>query len=331
LIRKIRVANPSNPRNPRCKKSAQSVKSAFHTRAQGKLLLTGEYFVLDGARALAVPVRFGQSLWVTEGDSIGKLNWQSLNPDGSVWFEAEFAWPDFLPLGASDENTAQTLAGILRACRRQNPSFFIENQSFCITTQNDFPREWGLGTSSTLIAALAKWAELDPYQILFETLGGSGYDLACAYAEGPILYHLEGKTPRIEAVTFAPNFFEQLYFVFLGKKQNSREGIARYRERVSQNPDILEQVSELTQQFLAAKTLTEFDAILLEHEQLIGQTIGLPRAKDLYFSDFWGEVKSLGAWGGDFVLVTSERPEVETRAYFRGKGLEVFLPWREMV
>ncbi len=312
-----------------------SSSSIFETRAQGKLLLTGEYFVLDGALALAVPVRFGQSLWVEEGDSVGKLSWQSQNPDGSIWFEAEFAWPDFQILNTTDESTAQTLAGILRACQRQNPFFFIENQSFRVFTQNDFPREWGLGTSSTLIAALARWAGVDPYKVLFDTLGGSGYDIACTYADGPIFYRLgEGKKPMVARLEVVPPFIthlaNHLYFVFLGKKQNSREGIARYRGRVSQNPEIIENISRLTQQFLAAKTLAELDSVLLEHEIIVSETLGLPRAKDLYFNDFWGEVKSLGAWGGDFVLVTSLRSEEETRRYFQQKGLAVFLPWREI-
>lgn len=278
-----------------------------------------------------MPVRFGQTLRVETGDSIGQLSWQSQNPDGSIWFEAAFMWPDFQITDASDEKTAKTLAEILRACQRQNPSFFIENQSFRVLTQNDFPREWGLGTSSTLVAALARWAGVDPYTILFETLGGSGYDLACAYAEGPILYQLEGQTPKIEPVVFAPEFSEQLYFIFLGKKQNSREGITRYRERAGENPEIIEKISWLTQQFLEAQTLEELEAILLAHEVLVSETIGLPRAKDLYFKDYWGEVKSLGAWGGDFVLVTSGRSEAETRAYFEQKGMEIIMPWRTMV
>ena len=307
------------------------VTSVFETRAQGKLLLTGEYFVLDGATALAMPVRFGQTFWVEEGDAIGKLSWQSQNPDGTVWFEAEFMWPDFQILSASDDQTARTLVGILQACQRQNLSFFIENQSFRVFTQNDFPREWGLGTSSTLIAALARWAAVDPYKILFETLGGSGYDLACAYAEGPILYRLEGQTPVVEPVHFAPAYADQLYFVFLGKKQNSRDGIARFREKAPQSPALLDKISGLTQQFLEAKTLEALEAAILEHEHLISETLGLPRAKDLYFSDFWGEVKSLGAWGGDFVLVTSARSEAETWAYFVQKGYEVCRPWQKMV
>ncbi len=305
----------------------------FETRAQGKLLLTGEYFVLDGATALAIPVRFGQTFSVAAGDTIGKLSWQSQNPDGSVWFSAEFMWPSFQILHASDESTAQTLASILRACQRQNTSFFIENQSFSVITQNDFPREWGLGTSSTLIAALARWAEVDPYKVLFDTLGGSGYDIACAYAEGPILYRLEpGEKPLVAQLQAVPLFLaDQLYFVFLGKKQNSREGIAHYRERVVQKPGIIEKVSQLTQQFLEARTLEELDAVLLAHELLISETLGMPRAKDLYFKDYWGEVKSLGAWGGDFVLVTSVQSEAVTRAYFERKGLEIIIPWQKMI
>ncbi|MEQ3661167.1 MAG: GHMP kinase, partial [Flavobacterium sp.] len=35
--------------------------------SNGKLLLTGEYVVLDGAKALAVPTKFGQSLSIESG------------------------------------------------------------------------------------------------------------------------------------------------------------------------------------------------------------------------------------------------------------------------
>ena len=303
----------------------------FETRAQGKLLLTGEYFVLDGATALAIPVRFGQRLRVEKGEVPGVVTWVSKNLDGSIWFEAEFQLKSFKILQASDETTVRTLAEILRACQVQKPDFFLDNQSFRVSTQNDFPREWGLGTSSTLIAALARWTGADPYKILSDTLGGSGYDIACAYAAGPILYRLEAPEPLVEPVEFAPDFLDHLYFVFLGNKQNSREGIARYRDRASKNPAIIEKVSQLTQQFLCAKTLTEFDAVLVEHEMLVSETIGLPRAKDLYFTDFWGEIKSLGAWGGDFVLVSSGRSGEETKAYFLEKGFEVFLGYEEIL
>ncbi|MBL7809436.1 MAG: hypothetical protein JNN28_16575 [Saprospiraceae bacterium] len=301
----------------------------FFTHAKGKLLLTGEYFVLDGAEALAIPVRFGQTLQVSVGEDIGKIHWQSRNPDDSVWFEATFCWPDFQVLYASDDKTANTLADILRACKRQNPAFFIENQSYIVTTQNDFPREWGLGTSSTLIAALSQWAGVDPYQVLFETMGGSGYDIACAYADGPILYQLQAQKPCIqESVLNGPT--EHLFFVFLGKKQNSRDGIARYRERVQQSPELITAVSDLTRQFLLATTLEKWESLIREHEQLIARTLELPRAKDLYFPDYPGEIKSLGAWGGDFVLATSGMTADDTKQWFRERGFPVCFSWPEL-
>ena len=306
--------------------------SLFQTRAFGKFLLTGEYFVMDGALALAIPLRFGQRLQVTPGGQAGKLGWESRNPDGSVWFDAVFSLPDFAILQTADKQIAETLAGILRQCYLQRPLFFAENQSFKVFTQTDFPREWGLGTSSTLIAALSRWCGADPYAVLFNTLGGSGYDIACAYADGPVLYRLSGQTPEIIPVV-APlfeAFSAQLYFIYSGKKQNSREGIARYRALKTGgfHPEAIE---KLTLGFLNAKTLTELETVIREHEMLVGEALQLSPVKAQFFQDYWGEVKSLGAWGGDFVLATSERPESETRTYFQQKGFNVVKPWKSMV
>lgn len=311
-------------------------QSPLTIRASGKLLLTGEYFVLDGALALALPVRFGQTLEVGTGGlgSPSHLHWQSLDADRTCWFSASFDLADFSPIEFSDEKTAHTLQAILQKCRQQNPEFLsstVNRPPSTVSIRADFPRKWGLGTSSTLIAAVAKWAGVDPYKVLFETLGGSGYDIACAFAEGPILYQLDGQQPEIQDVAFYPDFADQLYFVFLGQKQDSREGIRRYRERAGQLAHLLPEISDLTRRFLAARTLPELDAVIVEHENLVAAALDLPRAKSLYFNDFWGEVKSLGAWGGDFVLVTSPRPEAETRCFFNEKGFDTFLPYREML
>ena len=303
----------------------------FETRAQGKLLLTGEYFVLDGALSLALPVRYGQTLQVLPSEKPGRLTWTSRDADGTVWFQAEFALPGLVPLSSTDPKTADILATVLKACRQQRPAFLSESTAFEVRTANEFPRAWGLGTSSTLIAAIAVWADVDPYPVLFDTFGGSGYDIACAYAPGPVLYHLEGQTPWIRTVVFEPVFAGQLYFVYLGKKQDSRAGIERYRERMKDNLARIGEVNDLTQAFLTADSLPAVEQVIREHENLIGEALGLVRAKDLYFNDFWGEIKSLGAWGGDFVLATSDRPEAETQTYFSSRGFFVFFPWREMV
>lgn len=297
--------------------------------AHGKLLLTGEYAVLDGALALAVPVRYGQALRATAGTEPGQLSWISLDQHGNCWFEARFSLDDLEAIQTTDIVIAGTLQQILRACRQKNPDFL--NTGCTVTTQTDFPREWGLGTSSTLIALLARWAEIDPYAVLFETMGGSGYDIACAFAGGPLLYALQNRHPHVEHIDFHPPFADHLFFVFLGKKQNSREGIRRYRELVQEKTGLVGLVSGITRQCLHCRDLPTFNRLLLEHERLIGQALGIPRAQELYFPDFPGVVKSLGAWGGDFVLAAGEGPPEETRAYFAEKGFSTCIPYRDMV
>lgn len=308
-----------------------SQSTLFETRANGKLLLTGEYFVLDGATALAIPLRFGQSLVVNSGSQPNGLVWESRDWDGSVWFSAEYELPYLGVVETSDRSVAEMLASIFRDCQRQNPLFLSGTQSIDALTSCDFPRAWGLGTSSTIIAAIARWAKVDPYPVLRNTLGGSGYDIACAYAESPLLYQLEREKPLVRYVAFEPVFTENLYFVYLDKKQNSREGIAHYREKSKDNAALIPEISNLTEKILNADTLEEFEINIREHEQLVGKVIEYPPLKLRLFPDYWGEIKSLGAWGGDFVLATSAKPEDETRHYFAGKGLRTVMRWKEMI
>ena len=57
--------------------------------SNGKLLLTGEYLVLEGATALAVPTKFGQDLSV-EKIKEPQLIGGSFTNKGDCWFEAVF-------------------------------------------------------------------------------------------------------------------------------------------------------------------------------------------------------------------------------------------------
>ncbi len=303
----------------------------FYTKAKGKFLITGEYFVLDGAEALALPLRFGQSLRVDPLADTSVLRWQAMDEEARLWFSTELSLPDFDILDTTDKTMATTLVQMLRSAQRQNAEFLAKPGGFQVTTQNDFPRQWGLGTSSTLIAALARWAKADPYLILSETLGGSGYDIACAYADGPICYQIKDGFPLAKPIQFDPEFRNALFFVYLGKKQNSREGIKRYQELVQNKTQISWEISRLTHEAITAKGLNAFESTLKEHEQLVSNALQLPCAKDLLFPDFWGVIKSLGAWGGDFVLATSEKSVPETKAYFEAKGYPVVLQWQEVI
>ncbi len=300
----------------------------FHSH--GKLLLTGEYFVLDGALALALPTKLGQSLQVTENES-NEISWTSYDADQSLWFEGVFSLPSGEFKKGIDIKLGERLAQIFQSIQLQKPDFLQQYKGLKIETRLDFPRQWGLGTSSTLIANLAQWAEIDPFLLLQQTFGGSGYDIACATAESLITYQLIDNQPIIKPTKYHKPFIKQLYFIYLGKKQDSRQGIAHYREKMKNQPELVQEISDLTQQFIDCQELSAFENLISQHEMLVSQTLELPRAKDLYFKDYWGEIKSLGAWGGDFILATSEKNDIETKFYFNERGYSVVLPYEEII
>ncbi len=314
--------------------------------ANGKLLLTAEYAVLDGATALALPTKFGQSLDTKPSESTD-CNWTSYDADGKIWFSATFDFDTFKRKTATDDGVATMLEKIFAAALHlKYDNTVAKNRGFTppqyltpfhAETRLTFPRNWGLGTSSTLIANIARVFKVNPYALLAATFGGSGYDIACATADAPILFQTENGSVSVGNAAFSPIFKQNLYFVYLGKKQNSREGIERYKTRkMAQNGKntegvYLKEITDLTTAFLTASDLKTFDKLIVQHENLIASLIELPRAKTLYFADFWGEIKSLGAWGGDFVLATSDRNTAETKAYFSKKGFETVLTYDEMI
>lgn len=305
------------------------MKHSFYSH--GKLLLSGEYAVLDGATALAVPTRLGQWLHVEITGTDG-MEWQSQNPDGSSWFTTRFQRDDFAhpaPLDTFPSGIKERLLYMLRAAVTLNPEFAKRLIGTRVVTQLEFPREWGLGSSSTLISNLALWAETDPYTLLEATLGGSGYDIAAARSSGPFLYTLgEGGIPIVQPSSFDPVFAGEIFFVYLNQKQDSREGISRYRNRPKPSADLLKTVTGFSLQLANAPDLTSFRRSLDAHEALLGEILGMEPLKKRLFPDYPGSVKSLGAWGGDFILATGSP---EDQDYFRQKGYSVIRPYRAFI
>ena len=297
----------------------------------GKLLLSGEYFVLDGAKALALPCKLGQVMNVRHARSDNpKLIWKSRDPDGKLWFEASFELWRFRLL--SDETPeALDLQNVLRQARAQNVHFLREEADVHVETKVEFPLDWGLGASSTLIYNIAQWAYVSPFELASKTFGGSGYDIACAQSMGPIIYSNASQMPEWQSVNFSPLFKDKLYFVHLNQKQNTRREIERYRSMEFENKKaVIERIDSLTMAMAEALDLQEFETYAQEHEELISKTLDLPRAQQLYFQDYWGAVKSLGAWGGDFALATSDKSDSETIRYFRQKGFQTILKYDQI-
>lgn len=300
----------------------------------GKLLLSGEYFVMDGASALALPTTVGQSMRVKYRPSYQPtLNWKSFDHSGKLWFESDYEFWHFRPIKLQENNPTQAmLSQVLNAVREQNPHFLRDDVDVMVETKIEFPLEWGLGSSSTFLYNIAQWAYVSPFELLKKTIGGSGYDIACAQAMGPIVYHkFEGK-PQWETASFNPSFAGNLYFLYLGQKQNSAREVLKYKERMIPGKEqIVSDLSLLTREMMAARELATFNRIIQTHEDIIAKALGFEKIKDKSFSDFWGEVKSLGAWGGDFALVTSDRDPSETRDYFARHGLTTLIPFGEIV
>ena len=307
--------------------------------ALGKLLLTAEYFVLDGAEALALPTSFGQSLKIIENNAENLIR-KSFDSHENIWFEGVFNPQNFDLLQSNDKTVGQTLSNILKKAHQlsiTHHSFPIIHKQ--IETHLTFPKDWGLGTSSTLIYTISQLFNVNPFDLLKETFGGSGYDIACAGANSPIIYALKNGEPAFEEVLFQPIFEDSLYFIHLGKKQNSREGIARYREKSRNTPRLqgsplgqyIDQISTLTLAFYCEEDLQNFEKLIVEHENIVASFIDLPRVQSLYFKDFWGQTKSLGAWGGDFIMATSDRGFEATEQYFKEKGFPTVLKYNEMI
>ena len=296
--------------------------------SHGKLLLSGEYVVLDGAISLAIPTKYGQSLVVEPIDE-PNLIWQSYDEKSAIWFENTFPITEITSgFSSSLDEISNTLIHILKSAKQLNPSFLNSTQGYLVKTRLDFPRQWGLGTSSTLINNIANWVQIDAFQLLKLTFGGSGYDIACAQHNQPITYQIKDDVQLVNEVNFNPRFKEHLYFVYLNKKQNSREGIAKYNTHKTSSTEVIQDISDITLKLISCQSLREFEILLKTHETIIANIIKQQPINEILFSDFPGSIKSLGAWGGDFILATSKDNPSE---YFKTKGFKIVIPYKDMI
>jgi mevalonate kinase len=303
------------------------MKKTFYSN--GKLLITGEYLVLDGAKAFALPTKKGQNLIIEEGIN-KEIIWKSYDADGSIWFENTLLFSDISKeINPENESVKNTLTTILHEAFKLNPDFILNSEGYTITTELGFPKSWGLGTSSTLINNIAQWLNIDAFTLLKNSFGGSGYDIACAQNDSPIVYKLEQGKPIVEKVSFSPDFTKNLYFVYLNKKQSSKSAIAAYNMNKKNNlPRTIALNDLLTSEVLNAATIQSFAAAIQKHEVQMSRILETQTIKESLFPDFNGVIKSLGAWGGDFVMAIATENPCE---YFISKGYETIIPYNEMI
>lgn len=294
--------------------------------AHGKLLLTAEYFVLQGAKAIALPLQYGQRMDVSEGGQDDVISWKAFMQEG-LWFSCDFQLPDLKIIHSSDAEKAVILQDALKTILKMNPQFELSG-GLDIHTKIDFHNQWGLGSSSTLIANLASWAGVDPFQLNERIFNGSGFDIACASADGPIFYEKDKKPQRIE---LDYPFQDNLYFIYSGSKKSTRNEVRRFLRDGAVTEAQLSEVNGISEEIATTRDLADFQRLIVQHEALVGGLLNSPPVKASYFRDFNGEMKSLGAWGGDFYLVATPMDDRCVLKYFKEKGLRVVFPWKELV
>jgi mevalonate kinase len=301
------------------------LKQTFYSN--GKLLLTGEYVVLDGALAIALPTKFGQNLTVVRIAS-KQILWKSFDQDRSIWFEEAFTFDEIINKPFDAENSVKnTLLEILHEAFQMNPDF-LDRNGFNIETNLTFPKNWGLGTSSTLINNIGQWLHIDAFELLNRSFGGSGYDIACAQKDSPIVYQLVNNQPQFKTVKFYPEFRNNLYFVYLNRKQSSKSAIANYINKQHNIGKTIEKINKITDSVVTSSDLKSFVYEIEKHESIMSEVLETLTIKEAMFDDFNGVIKSLGAWGGDFVLVVSKD---DPSGYFKERGFETILRYDEMI
>jgi mevalonate kinase len=298
--------------------------------AHGKLLISAEYMVLHGSLALALPLHKGQSLQRLRSEDRDVFSWDAYEA-GNRWFSAKFNPATLGIIETSDQEKAENLRFLIKTLIEIDPSFQKELFTWDVETVLEFSPKWGFGSSSTLIALMAEWAEINPLDLHFRVSDGSGYDVACALTERPILYKLREDGPHYRHVRFNPPFAKNLYFVWLGKKQSTAEHLVEMANKINPGYQEILHFTTLTQQMTEATELSEFRQLMEEHEAKLSELIKLDRVSATLFPDLPGSVKSLGAWGGDFVLIATESDSQTLYNYLDKKGFNTIFRYNDLV
>ncbi|CAA7194339.1 GYDIA family GHMP kinase [Chryseobacterium potabilaquae] len=292
----------------------------------GKLMLTSEYFAIDGALVLAVPTQLGQEFFFEEKDDEQSLIFWEAYHQNKLWLKTIIDYKNWQILETNISLSAEFILKTLKNVQTLSTLKFKKKNTYRLKTNLQFPANFGLGSSSTLMNNLAKWAEIDPFYLNEISLGGSGYDIAVAKEKSAVLFQNKPEL-TYEKINFTPSFKNDLIFIHLNKKQDSREGIRLYKSK-KKSQQLINEFSDITKNILLCNDLFEFSQLMLFHEQKISNFLEIPMVKELFFPDCPVFVKSLGAWGGDFVLSSKFDGYQD---YFWGKGFSTIFEWNDLI
>ena len=292
----------------------------------GKLMLTSEYVAVDGALVLAIPTKLGQELFYTENEDQKSLIFWEAYHQNQLWLKTTIDYKNWKILETNNSKASEFILKTLKNVQNLSEIKLKNDTSYHIKTNLQFPSDFGLGSSSTLMNNLAEWANIDPFILNEISLGGSGYDVAVAKEKSAVLY---SRFPErvYETIDFQPNFKDELIFIHLNQKQDTREGISHYRSKPT-STELINDYSKLTKKIVNSQNLEEFSELMTIHEQKLSDFLETPTVKEKYFQDCPSFVKSLGAWGGDFVLASKFG---DYQDYFKQRGFSKIFSWKDLI
>lgn len=280
--------------------------------ASGKLCLFGEYVVIRGSLALAMPLKFNQSLTVST-ISASETQWEA-SEKGLPWLKLRFN-RSFDLLSATNKAIAEQIRTLLLFINNRKPLLEIRNRKFNFNL--NFQRNMGLGTSSTLISLLSQWSQIDPYELMYQSFRGSGYDIPAGTQSHPYLYSISKRL--IKSVKIPNAIIQHLLFVYLGQKASTQDAINGFENKVT-DIFLLEDMNNLVRSAATCKDISTWSLLMQESECLLSHLLDRQTVKNLLFPDYPFAIKSLGAWGGDFIMATFEGEAEEVKTYFKNKG-----------
>ncbi len=295
--------------------------------ASGKLLLSAEYLLLFGAKGLALPLNFGQNLSVFESKNIEnqqeKIYWNAYTNENKMWFSAVISVDNFDIIATSNKKASRTLQILLK---NVNLAFWKKSIDYHFETHLEFNNKFGWGSSSTMVSLLSQATNSDPYLLYSKTFKGSGYDLACATADGPILFQNKNKNHEATPIIFNPSFKKNIFFVYLGKKQNSLKAISNLKPP---SENLIKAINQCSLNFIKYQdNEVLFCENIVNHEELISSYLNQKTIKETHFKDIAVYAKSMGAWGGDFIMIVCDE---KTLPQIKKSGFDIILAFDEII
>lgn len=199
---------------------------------------------------------------------------------------------------------------LLKVLALVDPTFWKPGKSYRFETRLEFHRNSGLGSSSTFIELLSRYFKLDPFQVQDKVFGGSGYDVAIAAVQKPLIFWRTENDIHFRQWSLNPELTKDWKVVFLGNKVNSRTSTSQVNDMLddlAKDENYQMQIQKIIEIVRDAKELMAVETGIEMYQMFLSQLLGMVTPYTFFGVKPLprGVCKWLGAWGGDMLLVNS--------------------------